>query len=373
MDANRLSLALVCTLKIARTVHNGKVRFRLNWMLNGHQKRRFFKTRAEAEDHAATVEEEIQRHGIRWLEVDDAVRADCIAALEIARRHGFTLLSAVSEFAKGTQPTERAPEVSQAIARCIERKRSMNLKPRSLRCLEATLERFEGKFGPRVISTVTPQEIESWLNSFNHAAATRRGNRINLQTLFSYAVAMDWMHRNPVSRVPAPVLDDKPPSILTPDQAKKLMETCRDFDKGMVGFFALCLFCGIRTEEVLKLQRSAVDLARSIVTVDVGVSKTRRRRIVSIPENCLAWLKVECTLPVVNWQARYNAVREAAKLRSGWGQDCMRHSFGSYHYALTRDAAATAAEMGNSPEILFRHYRELVTREQAVEFFGIKP
>ena len=50
-----------------------------------------------------------------------------------------------------------------------------------------------------------------------------------------------------------------------------------------------------------------------------------------------------------------------------------RHSFASYRLAQTQNAAQVALEMGNSPRKLFENYRELVTPEDAEEWFGIMP
>ncbi|MCP5523587.1 MAG: hypothetical protein H7A46_18775 [Verrucomicrobiales bacterium] len=54
-----------------------------------------------------------------------------------------------------------------------------------------------------------------------------------------------------------------------------------------------------------------------------------------------------------------------------WPQDVLRHTAASQLLALRKDAAAVALELGNSPQVLLTHYRELVTREQAAEFWGI--
>jgi hypothetical protein len=51
----------------------------------------------------------------------------------------------------------------------------------------------------------------------------------------------------------------------------------------------------------------------------------------------------------------------------------LRHTFGSYHYALHRNENLTAAEMGNSPAIVFRHYRAVDTPEAAKQFWNLLP
>lgn len=58
---------------------------------------------------------------------------------------------------------------------------------------------------------------------------------------------------------------------------------------------------------------------------------------------------------------------------TGRAERTLRHSFASYRLAEIHDAAKVALEMGNSPEKLFRHYRELVTPDEAKEWFAIMP
>jgi hypothetical protein len=65
------------------------------------------------------------------------------------------------------------------------------------------------------------------------------------------------------------------------------------------------------------------------------------------------------------------ALCKAADIK--WKRNALRHSYASYRLALIQDAAKVALEMGNSPAILFKHYRELVTPDQATGWFEIVP
>jgi len=47
--------------------------------------------------------------------------------------------------------------------------------------------------------------------------------------------------------------------------------------------------------------------------------------------------------------------------------------FCSYHYAQHKNENETAVLMGNSPQMVFQHYRELVRPEAAAKFFAIMP
>jgi hypothetical protein len=56
-----------------------------------------------------------------------------------------------------------------------------------------------------------------------------------------------------------------------------------------------------------------------------------------------------------------------------WPRNVLRHSFSSYHFAIHKNEAPTAAEMGNSPAVIFQHYRALVTPEAAEKFWKLCP
>jgi len=63
----------------------------------------------------------------------------------------------------------------------------------------------------------------------------------------------------------------------------------------------------------------------------------------------------------------------ARKLKIEWPHNVLRHSYISYRIAKIKNAQEVALEAGNSPTIIFKHYRELATEEQADEWFGIMP
>ena len=67
-----------------------------------------------------------------------------------------------------------------------------------------------------------------------------------------------------------------------------------------------------------------------------------------------------------------DAARERAGL-ADWPQNAARHSFASYHLAKHQDAAKLALEMGNSPQMVFGHFRELVKQKDAEKFWSIRP
>ena len=133
---------------------------------------------------------------------------------------------------------------------------------------------------------------------------------------------------------------------------------------------------GIRAAEIERLEWSEIMWDRGYIEIKAAKAKTKARRLVPILPNLRAWLE-----PMKKEQGRVCFLRNlhlrltyfGEKSGVGWKQNALRHSFASYRLAEIQDAAKVALEMGNTPDKLFRHYRELVTPEAAKEWFAIIP
>jgi hypothetical protein len=56
-----------------------------------------------------------------------------------------------------------------------------------------------------------------------------------------------------------------------------------------------------------------------------------------------------------------------------WKHNALRHSFISYRVAKIKNVNEVSMEAGNSPQMIFQHYRELVTPQDARAWFAITP
>jgi len=96
-------------------------------------------------------------------------------------------------------------------------------------------------------------------------------------------------------------------------------------------------------------------------------------RIRTLREWLAPYRKHRGNLCPIGLRKRLEADRDKALLREDWPSNALRHSFGSYHLAQFKGAAAPALQMGNSPAMIFKHYRELVKPKDAENYWRIRP
>ena len=116
-------------------------------------------------------------------------------------------------------------------------------------------------------------------------------------------------------------------------------------------------------------------------------AKTASRRLVPIQDNLKRWLKPyrKASGHICDYVNTSNQIDKLAavvdkKLKQKdptavftWKRNALRHSYISYRVAETQDVAKVSLEAGNSPQMIFQHYRELVQAKDAKEWFGIMP
>ena len=69
---------------------------------------------------------------------------------------------------------------------------------------------------------------------------------------------------------------------------------------------------------------------------------------------------------------REKAIRSAV-LNGGWVQDGLRHGFGTYFKALTKNIAEVADYMGNSADIVKWHYARTIPKDEWEAFWNLTP
>jgi integrase len=343
----------------------------------GGRTRRFFKFTPEGKREAETFlqmgKQQQANDGTAAFSISDALRSEAVECARKLAAGGHTLTDATRFFLAHLQAQESSIGVGEAMEQLITSRKKRGLSERYCNDLRLRLGRFVNDFQGSTIGTITARQIDEWLASLPVAPGTRNTFRRDLRTLFSYCEKHGYCQSNEAKKTERAKDVDKPASILTVEQAIALLNAC---DDASLPYVAVSLFAGLRAAEVQKLDWSEVDFESGHIEVTAAKSKTARRRLVPISENLASWIqplaKPRGLVTPEDMRKRF----DAAKARAGfqqWPQNAMRHSYGSYRLAQCHDAARVSLEMGNSPQMVFAHYRELVKPKQAARYWAIAP
>lgn len=343
----------------------------------GGRTRRFFKFTPEGKREAETflqmAKQQQANYGTAAFSISDALRSEAVECARKLAENGHTLRDATKFFLEHLNAQERSITVAGAMEQLITSRDQAGLSERYCRDLRLRLSRFAADFQASTIGTITARQIDEWLGSLSVAAGTRNTFRRDLRTLFSYCEKHGYCQGNEARKTERAKDVDKPVSILTVEEAIALLNSC---DEETLPYAAISLFAGLRAAEAHKLDWSEVDLESSHIEVTAAKAKTAKRRLVPISDNLAAWLRPLAKLrgPVTpeGLRKRFDAVKARAGFLQ-WPQNAMRHSYGSYRLAQCPDAARVSLEMGNSPQMVFAHYRELVKPKQAARYWAVVP
>jgi len=365
-------------VKISKVIKHGQTRWRVNDPNgpDGKRQRKFFETKEAAETYVKERTAETKAFGVHFTTIPANERAALMFQLQRLNGLGWTLADAV-DFIEKHGKKAAVPDVPLGTVadEFLAAKAAAGLRPRYLKTLRASINRFLLNRRQKLIAEVTPAEIQEYIASNGWLPATMRSYLVDVRTLFAFAVKRKYVTDNPALAVDLPRTEDKPPGIVTPKQARGILDATIDHAPDILPVVVLSLFGGLRRSEAEQLEWT--EISDEFVEVKAHKAKTRQRRLVKISPQLRAWLDtaraVDGKLPSLNYADKLKLVLEKAKLRAEWPQNALRHSFASYYFAKHKNENETAALMGNSPQMVFQHYRELVRPADAEEFFAIMP
>ncbi len=197
-----------------------------------------------------------------------------------------------------------------------------------------------------------------------------------LSAFFSWAVKSGYAVANPVAGIEKVRLSKPKRAVLGVPEARAMLAMCEYALPSAVPYLAVGLFAGIRPHEMRKLR--AEDFRNGYIYLGPDVAKTSSERTVPIRPNLAEWLAAYPPPDGVYSGSDTTLTRTLRKLFYAVGaderKDILRHSYASYAYELTGDAAKVAAELGHTDtSMLFRHYRGLVPPKSGEAFFSLTP
>ena len=366
-------------------------RYTVSFHMNGHRVRRTFGSLEKAKVEAQLVARKIQEGKSSSNDLNPQQRDSLIAAERLVAPFNMPLvtvvdeyarcrqllgevplMSAVTEFVRRTQGVQLGSKVPQIVEECLKAKLEDQVSPIYYRQLANNLARLSRAF-PGEILHIKAGDIDRWLRSLGGSPVTRNSIHRCIKVLFSFAKSRSYLpgsENTAAELVPMAKTGEIETGIFTPAEMTALLFAA---PLEMIGFLAIGGFAGLRVAELGRLDWSAVNLERRIIVLRATQAKTASRRIVPISDNLAAWLEPLPRKGAVVACPNLDAAGLAKKLGIEWPRNALRHSYISYRLAILRDTARVALEAGNSPDIIFKHYRELVTEEAAKDWFSILP
>ena len=242
--------------------------------------------------------------------------------------------------------------------------------------LRRLLTQFVSGMESRLLPDICTTEIDAWMDSYGWGSVTKKNSRVRLLGFARWAKKQGYLslESREFEGMRSFRTAQKDAEIFTPDEMRKLLEAAGK--KPVLPLLAIGAFAGLRTAEICRLDWKEILWDRGLIEVKGFKSKTRSRRLVPLLDNLRAWLEPHAQESglIVAYE-RPAAATERVAMRAGvkWKKNALRHSFASYRLAATNDGAKTALECGHTQNILFRHYRALVSKEQAQAWFSIFP
>lgn len=379
----------------------------------GLVRRKTFTTLEAARAYCFEVRAELDGSGMRAFELNDEQRLQAVRAIEMLSDR--CTLEDAARFWNLHHPDQRATTFADVLARYREHLLAQRVRRTTMQGLWR-LDRFGREFAERALSSIRAEEIAQWLDGREFSASNRNNYRRRLSAFFAYGVEKGILEQNPVSRVPVIRTDPAPVVFWTADQVATLLRTADALYPKLVPMLAIMAFGGLRPFEAEALSWDSINLTERIIRIEGSVSKTRSRRIVPIQENLVLWLtrhrkNAGLVAPkpqsLRRWRQRIAAaavlgdvaeriarrrglkgtairdagnlawrdiVLEAQKARSPlWPPDILRHTYATHWLAAYKDENALAQAMGNSPGVIHRYYRGLVTQAEAMRYWEIRP
>jgi len=348
-------------------------------MIAGVRLRQVFDTKQQAKDWLAAMAVRKATSKLEVCDIDARTAADAKRAAAILSEK--TTLTSAAQFWAENHREGAARHILDLIGDFNKHLVTNNSRPRYIDGMMDTLLRLGNDLHDPMIGDCTTEAILIWLRNPNWSKATFRNRRRELSVFFNWCVRQGILTLNPVARIPSPKLDERKIEVLTVDQTRNLLNGLSGSDRA---YFAIAIFAGLRPAEIDRLTWADVKIDRGHIDLRSESSKARARRLVTIQPCLKAWLDPEALefcrehfpdAPISRCDK--NEMMKRACHAAGldrWPKNICRHSFGSYHLERWRNANETALQMGHSTTaMLYRHYREVVTPEEAEAFWSIFP
>lgn len=363
-----------------------------------HSARRYFTDQNEAVGYANYIASERERKGVEALTLPTDLRVMAQECIEKLSPYGKSLREAVDHYVAWLKEGERKSKslmVEECVAQYLSQREkdfhSGIIAERTFHSLRRVVAAFRSACGGFHILEVNRRKVEEYLDRIA-APVSKKQARVILSGFFNFCRGMEWLEVNPCTAIRVREQKRGEVSVLTVEQATKLLQAAKAsrYADEMVPYIGLGLFAGLRPDEARQIDWAQIHFDTETVEVLGRTSKTRQSRFVKMESALVAWLtphrKSAGALTDKNFRRKWDEVRNAAGFKGrankknpgtenleDWSPDVMRHTYASYWLALHNDRPHLAELMGNSVDVIRKHYRRPILPREADKYWLKKP
>lgn len=388
----------------SRTHSSGTVVWQVDLgTVGGVRQRKLYKSETAAKAALAKAKSDKAKLGKTGMVITPEEAADVILARERLGPLGITIGQAVDFYLAHHGSIKEVIALEELRNRFVESRKEASLSQRYIWQLGVSLGSLVALYPDREAAGLSRADVEAWLGAAGWATRTRINYLGDVRAMFSWGIKQKYVARSPCEgiEINRRALDEEEIRRLPVEDCKVLLEAARG-QQHLMTYLVLAMFCGIRPAEIERMSWEAVDLEDKHAIVAARHAKTRKKRVVDLSDNAVAWIK-SCGAPGegkicgrgfedawiilrrrLGWAAgddHSNWLTQARKAAAGvpvtrgeWIHDVLRHTFASMHYAHHQNESALQTQMGHeSADMLHTHYRGLVKRSEAAAFWALMP
>jgi len=296
-----------------------------------------------------------------------------------AKLGGRPLADAVEFFLEFNRVEHAAKSLRDLITDFAAGRAAMDVHPDYVENIKRQLGRLAAAYPGRTLAQLRTADLDRWLSGQSWQPLTKNDARKICITFGNWAKARGYLPLNRPTEFEGMVAYKVPTTkvaIYSPGALQTLLAAVQNNLPDLLPWVACAAFTGARVAELAMLRWESINFDRGFVEVASNKVRTKARRLVPLHSALRAWLeprRQKSGLITDYVDPRAALGRAAAEAKVTLQDNGFRHSYISYRVAQINDTARVALECGNSPEIIFQHYRELVGPDEAAAWFAVSP
>lgn len=391
--------ARVTVYKVKHASNRSGFAYVLAYSTPGGRKQQKFADADDAIQEARVIAGRLAAGRVEGSELSRGERDEYVAARQIAGKHpllaalqewakakalcGADLLVAAQAWADANKTARKEITIATLVTAFLRDKARSGVDTSA--GYDRTLPRLAEAYADTPVHTLTAKDLKEWLHTTYCRAgekhvhpSTFNSHRRRMVTLWKWARGEGYLPKNAQTEVEQikPLREQSLPiGILKVPEYAAVLKLMQEEHPDYLATAVLAGFAGLRRTELHAQKWEQVDLKRGLLTVTKAKRNTPAMRIVHLCPAAVEWLmlcKRDEELVSPAWgMDRVRAFAQEAKIPCP--DNAFRHSFITYRVAATGNIDETALEAGNSRDMIFKHYRALVSKDEGAAWFGLTP